>query len=307
MKELELIRKQIEEILSIPQEYLMYRGGAGGEFLLGQIYKYSDIYKNDSFKLNPRDNNKFSTDSLFIHGFMTDARVHKHVRNTLTLNGLTYFLAAQIIDIGSEDFVLSSLHKINEMQLPNRKLLFRIHESRNSYFFNKTFLLFADLAGTWDMYWRLLSLCKVPIEMEFLERTGNDFTGYNIDIREHRLDTIIEYCAENNIKNINRVVFNHAVSNNLSKKEIHTLINTPLSNIITDEKINIFVHANRQFFKTINHNNYKKVEYINYFNKGYLEDIFEIDSNEFHDNLIQWHENNLTLLSKNGFNIEPYK
>ena len=52
-----------------------------------------------------------------------------------------------------------------------------------------------------------------------------------------------------------------------------------------------------------------RVNHINYSNMyvaGYLEDMFDISSSEFHDKLIEWHENNLKLMEQHDFDTTPY-
>jgi hypothetical protein len=49
------------------------------------------------------------------------------------------------------------------------------------------------------------------------------------------------------------------------------------------------------------------VKYSKIFQKGYLENMFDIESDEFYEKLIQWHEKNLALMNKNGFDISPYQ
>ena len=47
----------------------------------------------------------------------------------------------------------------------------------------------------------------------------------------------------------------------------------------------------------------KRVNIIDYdkiFTKGYLEEMFDIQSDEFHSELIQWHEDNLALIKDAG-------
>ena len=48
------------------------------------------------------------------------------------------------------------------------------------------------------------------------------------------------------------------------------------------------------------------IKYSNLFDKGYLEDMFDIESDDFHTKLIQWHNDNLKLMSDNEFDISRY-
>ena len=50
----------------------------------------------------------------------------------------------------------------------------------------------------------------------------------------------------------------------------------------------------------------KRVNVIDYdkiFTKGYLEEIFDIQGDEFHNELIQWHEDNLALIKDAGIDL----
>lgn len=303
---MDLIKKQIEEILSIPQEYIMYRGGAGGEFLLGQIYKYSKKYKNNIQNLSSSNNNTFFVDETHIHAII-NANGPK-VTYTSTFNELLDIIAESAINL-TEDEIQYSIDTINLLKDSNPNILMRTHESTNSYFFNKTFLFYPDMI-LWCKYWYLLAQCKVGYNTTSIIKLNIEGSSLGVEriqgLDAFNTDTIIEYCNENNIEKINKLKFEYALLNNLSKKEIHNLFGTPLAKIPYREYSNS-VCINDRFFKSINLDHYNIIKYVKYFSKGYLEDKFEIDSNEFHDNLIQWHENNLTLLSKNGFDIEPYK
>jgi hypothetical protein len=58
-------------------------------------------------------------------------------------------------------------------------------------------------------------------------------------------------------------------------------------------KIKINLELNEMSVNT----NLKKIKMSKMFDKGYLEEIFNIDSDNFHNELMTWHENNLRLIS----------
>jgi hypothetical protein len=53
----------------------------------------------------------------------------------------------------------------------------------------------------------------------------------------------------------------------------------------------------KDLYKKSVENNYNIIQMSKMFEKGYLEDIFNIPGNDFHKDLMTWHERNLLLIS----------
>jgi hypothetical protein len=279
----------------------MYRHGAGGEFLASQVYQYSTKFKNTSISSVTNKNNKTMADVNEFHEAINSASFY-YLSSQQDLTE-----AVTTVILNEEDPVAlleQTIIKFNLIQSQGTEFLFRIHELPHSYFYNKTFLIYS-MNYKWRNYWSKLYFSKANYNISVLKAMS--VKGVREDYDSNMIKDLIEYCEENNINGVNQNFFQHMIKYKLDKSQIKNLFNHPLSKIYTMNINNHLVGDSFLNSSTFDFDNYKPINYSRYFEQGYLEDKFEIDSNEFHDNLIEWHEKNLKLLSTNGFDITEFK
>jgi len=303
MNNFELIRNVL---LNYPQYYLMYRGGSGGEFLTDNISEYSSKFRK--IAQSQKSTTSLNRTHLTLPIFYQMVSMVKTKTNNLDdfISDIERLHKIKCIDIKqSTDDAISFL--LIDDAIP----IVRTHLSRNSYF-NKqnTHMILVDTPD-WYNYREILLFLKTNKTYQCTSRKEiEDVFKYEIDtsinnLKAHtRLLDSIDWAVKNNIISISNV---HA--------EIIAATNIPFSDIFIEDALQLFKkynHVDNSFLDYYNFyepklkNQVNIIEFSKLFNKGYLEDMFDIESNEFHDKLIDWHKNNLKLMSNNGFDISPY-
>jgi hypothetical protein len=279
----------------------MYRHGAGGEFLASQVYQYSTKFKNTSISSVTNKNNKTIADASDFHVALNSSSFKLLKTSDDLIQAITTNILKQKDPISLLDQTITTLDLLNNQ---GTKFLFRIHELPHEYFYNKTFLVYS-IQNKWRDYWNKLYFIKGSYNLTALQALNS--TGVKENYNSNLIKDLIEYCQENNIEEVNQNHFQDIIMYRLNKSQIEKLLKYPLSNTYDMKHINFLVSDSFLNSTTFDFDNYRTISYPRYFEKGYLEDKFEINSNEFHDNLIEWHEKNLQLLSKNGFDITEFK
>ena len=308
MTDLELIQ---DVLCNYPQHYLMFRAGSGGEFLSDLIAEYSDKFR----KFDPKRK-----------------QVIKHTNRTLLQLPFFYqsVSAVRTQSTNFDNFLMDiyNIHKFNNVDIrtstndaisflneQTAPPLFHIHISINQHFTkNNSYLLLLDTAH-WYNYIDILLLLKtqLPIICNTNEELIDAFK-YQLGASINNVDTYkllndaLEWTMKNNIKTVSNI-------------QIDTLPLMTADPTITFD--DIFCNSPVDVFKKYNHINNKFLDYYNsieprvrdstnvieyskLFNKGYLEDMFDIKSDNFHSKLLQWHDNNLKLMTRHEFDIAPY-
>lgn len=308
MIELDVIK---DVLCNYPQHYLMYRGGSGGEFLSDLIAEYSS-------KFRKFDHNR--------------KQVIKHTNRTL-LQLPSFYQSVSAVRTRSTNFDnflmdIYNIHKFNNIDIytsvndaisflkeNTSPPLFRTHVSFNPYFTKlNAHMLLVDTEHWYDYKEILLFLkAHTPIKCNSDLELTNVFnyelgSSVNNTVVHNLLNNALEWTIKNNIKT-------------LSSIQIDTVKLMALDPTITFE--DIFYNTPLDVFKKYNHidntfldyynfvepkmkNQVNIIKYSNLFNKGYLEDMFDIESDEFHTKLINWHDDNLKLMTRNEFDITPY-
>ena len=308
MIELDVIR---DVLCNYPQHYLMYRGGSGGEFLSDLISEYSDMFR------------KFDPSRKTV------------VENTnRTLLKLPFFYqsvsAVRTRSTNFDDFVMDiyNIHKFNNVDVHtsvdnalsflkenSSPPLFRTHVSFNPYFTKQNAHMILVDTDYWYDYKEILiflkahTLIKCNSDIELANIFNYELgSSINNPVIHKLLNDAIDWTIKNNIKT-------------LSSIQIDTVKLMALDPTITLS--DIFYNSPLDVFKKYNHINNSFLDYYNFvepkmrdqvniikysklFNNGYLEDMFNIESDEFHAKLIQWHDNNLKLMLENKFDISRY-
>lgn len=308
MIELDVIK---DVLCNYPQHYLMYRGGSGGEFLSDLIAEYSGKFR----KFDPKRK-----------------QVIKHTNRTL-LRLPSFYQSVSAVRTRSSNFDnflmdIYNIHKFNNIDIhtsANDAIaflkehtsppLFRTHISFNPYFTKHNAHMILVDTENWYDYKEILIFLKAhtPIECNSSIELTNVFnyelgSSINNVVVHTLLNNALEWTIKNNIKT-------------LSSIQIDTVKLMALDPTITFE--DIFYNTPLDVFKKYNHidntfldyynfvepkmkNQVNIIKYSNLFDKGYLEDMFDIESDEFHTKLIQWHDANLKLMLENKFDISRY-
>jgi len=292
-----------------PQYYLIYRGGTGGEFLSYLISKYSPKFRKVVSKNLVKDTNRTVIDLPNFFNSLSNIRSKSLTQTDLIRELLTQFQyrTENVSDVTKEavNFLKSSIDPP----------LIRCHMTTNPYFnANNSYWILAD-NEVWHNYAAILLFIKVlnidwhinsidtlqKIFDYYLHGSANDNKRYNI------IKNGMNWAIENDIKNINgmqlaiiasgiyldpTITYNEIFNSTkieLYKKysQLHSYNASADSNQIIMDKGNL-------------------IRYSNLFVKDYLEKMFSINSDDFHNELIEWHNSNLDLMSKFNFDTTPY-
>ena len=308
MTDLELIQ---DVLCNYPQHYLMYRGGSGGEFLSDLIAEYSDKFRkfDSSRKKVNSTTNRTSLQSPFFYKCVKMVQTRSNSFDDL-ITGIYNIHKFNNVDIrtSANDAVLF----LNEHTAPP---LFHVHISISQHFTkNNSHLLLLD-SSHWYNYIDILLLLKTQYLIvcnsseelidAFKYQLGasiNNATTYKL------LSDALEWTIQNNIKTVS----------NIQIDTIPLMASDPsitFDDIFCNSPVSVFKkynHVNNKFSDYYNNIEPKVrdstniIKYSNLFNKGYLEDMFDIESDDFHTKLIQWHDDNLKLMTRNEFDIAPY-
>lgn len=309
-------------LLNYPAYYFMYPGGTGGEFLSNLISTYSSKFRSEvSTYIRVTDKNRTHVFLLPFFQIVSSCRIQKPIHSS-------HFSMSEVDDLvttikNQHDFMRYSVtEKTDEaiayLTKDQKPPLLRCHVSTNKYFTNNnTYLLLAD-NKKWHTYKEILLFLKVLLNKHDCPT-------------ETKKIKFFEYERSSNV--VNKELFNlynnaldWVIKNDIS--ELYEIQLDVIKHMLTDDRITfaeIFNTDPISLFKKYNHiicdfesqYNYiypklnnaviEVIKYSKLFKKGYLEKIFNIESDEFHEKLIEWHERNLELMSKNGFDCNKYK
>lgn len=299
MNDIELIR---DVLLNYPQHYIMYRGGSGGEFLVDLISEYSHKFR----KIEKDRKSATSLNRTQLHLPEFYQIVSMVGTDKADINDLIFDIQKLHI-IKNINIKESASNAIDFLTKSNRIPILRTHFSRNLYF-NKhnTHMILIDTPD-WYAYREMLLFLKTNKTFECTSRKEiEDVFRYELETSNNtdRLNDAIDWAVKNNISLISNI---HA--------EVIAATNIPFTDILRESPAQVFKKYNHidnsfldyyNFYEPKLRNQVNTIEYSKFFNKGYLEDMFDISSSEFHDKLIEWHENNLKLMMEHNFDTTPY-
>ena len=271
-------------------EFLVFRGGGGGEFLSSLIYKYSNSYHNEEVVTS--SNTTLNKTSIYYPSFFSEI-ANSPQQNANILNILSQLKEEYITE--AEDFLsrrdkfIARMHYVNNTILINRSIFMLLDEKK-----------WFDYAGLLVAYKNQLHTDDISIELNSHERKfGIIFGDKEVATRK-----IINYMASNNLEKISSLKLSLIYSNKLDIDEV-------LVSDIQDLyfKYGNIVHGEHEYYRNaMLRKPWKKIiNFSNIFTKGYLEDIFDISGDEFHEELLTWHEKNLILLESKGIDIAEFK
>ena len=292
--------EKIQQIFDNTQEFLMYRGGSGGEFLMKNILKYSKKYINPPTVLH---NNLELNRTVYQVPEFFDLLSMKTPANIISYSEL---LEHVLNDPEYSDDVLT---EAIDYQSKGKNLLIRCHTNYNEYFHNKTYYIHWGDAR-WFNYTGILYAIKVVSDSEsIIKRIKHKSLKFDDVDTNTKIEPIIDYIKNSGLSMVNNIRFdvltNKLIQNKPSIEYVFTapidelyrryslyLIRTPL---IRSVAVDQYLAGNMVF-----------IDYRKFFSKGYLEDIFEINDNGFNEELLEWHDRNLALMSKFNFDHRPY-
>jgi hypothetical protein len=125
-----------------------------------------------------------------------------------------------------------------------------------------------------------------------------------------RKDALIKYVLDNYMNTLNSgVVVNEAKIALICSTDRYTI--EGILSLDPSEAIMQYVKENMDIRTKLKDlaemNTERRISMNRMFDKGYMEDMFEIDSPQFNEDMIIWHEKNLELLSSYGHNVEEWK
>ena len=292
------IKKLLTEYSS---DYIIYVPGAGGEFLSSVISKYSNNY--DPIQVIRNQSNRWqSHHSILINDISSSFSNSINFDLDSVINETVNRIINSNLDLN--DIVTQSETTFKKR---NKKNLFRLHLTNNDFFTkNNSFLL--NLNSYWLKYASLLLFLKVynnPI-VKFDAEFNIAINRLQFNKINSNLDLLIEFLKSSDIDNTTLAHLEIAnedvtITGNL---DMNTFLRLP-----PKELYNQYSHVLFRYYyepkiflewqnKIALHTNV--IDYDKIFNKGYLEEMFDIQSDDFHQELIQWHENNLKLMKDSG-------
>ena len=287
-------------------EFFMYRGGGGGDRLMALVYEYSEKYKNNSIKIltSELENNKHHVEYPHILKIFADlypAAKTLFPPEIFILN----ILIKQQLHIEEEIAAAEDFLKENQ--------ILRLHRNYNDIFKNRTVFQFLD-SPDWFDYAGLLAQFKLKISV-------SDLFSYAENLR-----TRMKYIENYSLTDIQEL-YNSLIEQNITK--ISTITLQALNNKLIKDKytikgLSMLSTADLYYiYHTVGTNPHGKWEEhakyakdtthcFNVYNfseslkSNRLNDIYEINDPAFNEKLLEWHENNLELLSINNVNCSPY-
>jgi len=316
---MELKMNDDELILNVltkyPVYYLMFRGGSGGEFLTNLISKYSSKFRSNvsrNIEVTPQNRTLVKLPCFFHLVNYCNLTYTSSITDLIeVLKTKHIFLNHSIQDTVAE--------AINYLEQDDKPPLFRCNILSNSYFDkNNTYLIWAD-NEKWYTYIGILLFIKDTSNIEYCYTVEDKIKFFEYDqsryINDIELTTLLnsalDYVIKNDITTLYPIQLDTVTYMRYDKK-------ITFEEIFSAGPIDLY---NKYFYKIMGdfegYSNYqipslkeREVTVINYskiFEKGYLEEIFNIDHNiEFHTQLIEWHEKNLSIMVERGFDITPY-
>jgi len=310
MTDEELIKRVL---IDYPVYYLMYPGGTGGEFLSNLISLYSNKFRsNVSKKITVDDKNRTFVWLEPFFQTVSSSRLKKHGIDELVtaLKDQHNFLNFDIKE--STDQAIAYLTK-------ERPPLIRCHVSTNSYFHNNnTYLILPDDVK-WHKYKEILIFIKALINKHYCPTDKEKIKFFEYDLSSltsnpglfNLHNSALDWVIKNNITDLYEIQLavirnsHHVVELTASFDEIFNTDPITLfkkyNHIMCKFEVEYEHSFNRLHDKVIS-----VIKYSEIFKKGYLENIFDIESDEFHKKLIEWHEKNLELMTKYDFDTTPY-
>lgn len=305
------MNNRIEHVLELAktQHWLQFPGGSGGEFFALLISKYSPIYESLTNITTVNSDNRTLIDL---------PKFFKMMASVPALDGnMTNLCEGIIRDSKILRLDLDKELSIAEKFIKNKKYLLRIHYSFNDYF-NKqnTFAIIPD-SLLWLEYTSIMCVIKAGGYKINHELASMYFDEYTIKRGTDRkkYDDALSYMIQNNQREI---YFGHIqcieYMNEIGGyKEVFAMSLKDIYDFFEDKikKVEVpwcqvyhtdFIHQTQDLLT----NRMNIIDYTKIFEKGYLENMFDIIDPGFHTELIAWHNKNVDLIKSHGFDTNKF-
>lgn len=291
-----------------PINYLMYPGGAGGEFLSKTITQHSNMFKKHTKFSVTTEVNRYHVPIPRLFHIVSAAKIRKHPES------IEYFI--NIIKQKQEYLNFDVKEIVDEAILflsGSKPSLLRCHMSRHSYFLNNSYIILPN-TEVWYNYIKELLFFKLAEKVSICNTDSEKIKFFEYEITSSvndpnvvkALNDGLEWVIKNNVNELTQEKLYEITTT-------YALPNFSFEYIFSDKFVRVQNYSEvfklfYDYFEPYYRNNrLPNLLYTRIFEKGYLEDIFEIENNIFHDEVIEWHENNLRLLSSNNIDISLYK
>jgi len=294
------LKQQINDIFAQYQlHYLAYNGGSGGEFLITKLRQYSNIYKTDADALRLDENNRtilHVTPFLSAIGFSRlDNGNIEDIKNLI-------FKELLRVSAGDLNEAIKIINGTRPMLVTDKPNLCKLHLTTNSYF-NKTntWSIFIDNKESYT-YINKLRFLKVFNNKSSVDSIIDTYkmNFWKLGSKLTILDEFSTWSKSVGITEIEEIYIACMMSNYIFPdfKNFKELISSTTTELYC-KYINYLdgpYENNIQFFHdtTVNTN---RIYYSKLFEKGYLEEIFQITNDEFSKDLLEWHHKNLNAVS----------
>ena len=301
--------EDIKEIVnSNPIQFIMYVGGAGGEFLSILISKYSKKYQHIP-AIKQGYNRWISSHSRLMNYFCS----HASLFNPDLIDNLDTIINRIIDHIENEGGNIDDIiyNADSTFKSHNNITLSRVHLSDNNFFTKEnTFLLYLD--SKWLRYAGILMHLKSNSEKlrKFEFHFNSKVEQFKHSHSNNSMNEMIEFLKTADdiefvtVGHLEIVKESKAVTGELDMNVFLRLSSAELFNQYN--RITFKYYSKPWNFLDWEDKIAKRVNVIDYdkiFTKGYLEEIFDIQGDEFHNELIQWHEDNLALIKDAGIDL----
>lgn len=288
---------RLNALLDRPQEFLVYSGGEGGEFLSNRIGQYSSVHT---------------------HATGTKVSVNTTTNRTITVYPEIYQCIVNKLpfDVGTRDNLISILESEGVLTEGNLLAaeqffdqggvpLFRMHRV-SAEIFEQHPTHFLITFGLWRAYARVLTVIKVRGTLDqFLTHVK---VRWNLELEgEYTVTQLREYMADQGIQETSFMVYRALIIKKLAESlgiaETFALSSGELYHRYFDQ---VFTEANTVFMNYVRHaglHGGKLLDLSRIVNEPrYLADQFHIeDWQEFHSGIVAWHHANLDLMLAHGF------
>lgn len=296
--------------LAKTQHWLQFPGGSGGEFFALLISNYSPHYESLGDITMINSDNRTMTELPKFFKMLASVPSEKGTIDDLC-TGIIRDCELLRLDLEQEMALAENFIK-------DKKYLIRIHYTVNDYFGkHNSFAILPD-NDIWLEYTSILKVIKAGgyrIDHGLATIYFDEYTtkrGTNRD----RYDRALNWMLDNGHKeiyfgHINCIEYMEEIGSykdvfNMSLVDIYNFFNNkiktgfvPWSPVYWPE----FINETRELIG----DKFPIIEYTKIFQKGYLENMFDITDDTFNRDLLAWHDKNISLLESYGFDTDKFK
>lgn len=297
------MKEKILGVINREQYFLMYRGGAGGEFLSNLISENSTKFRNyDSSSYSPGLNRTQISLPKF-YQCLTSVKCKTQSNDDLVRKMMK---SHQLNDFN----IFESINEAHAFLDSGPPPLIRIHYTFSDCFnLSNTWIIVQDESKWFDYTSNLLCLKSGIRKLDREEVKGVFYYRLSeIPERKQKVDQALEYIEKNNIKTLYGIQYEPLFCDpNILDISFDELFNTDPVELI-HQYGKFFDQPYEEFYsltmKRIN-NRMNVIPFSKIFEKGYIENIFGVERDLSKD-IKDWHDKNLALLSQHGFEIDKY-